>query len=193
MNDEHSNNEAALVSASRQGDMDAVRKLLMDNWSWLRGIVYSIVGNISDVDDTLQNICLRVISNIDRLREVHSFRPWLAVLARREALSTRKKQKRKIPSPVQCQAEEQYNEKQTGVLESMVQEEQYSQILKEIKSLPAKYREVIILKYTEDMTYSKIGEILDIPITTVQIRLVRARRMIYEKITAKTKSKAVGT
>ena len=37
------------------------------------------------------------------------------------------------------------------------------------------------------MTYARIAEILDLPLTTVQIRLVRARRMIYERLTGKSK------
>jgi DNA-directed RNA polymerase specialized sigma24 family protein len=40
-----------------------------------------------------------------------------------------------------------------------------------------------MLAYVSDLTYANIAEILDIPITTVQIRLVRARRMVYDKIT----------
>jgi DNA-directed RNA polymerase specialized sigma24 family protein len=39
------------------------------------------------------------------------------------------------------------------------------------------------------MTYARIAEILDVPVTTVQIRLVRARRMILERVTGKNKSK----
>ena len=39
-----------------------------------------------------------------------------------------------------------------------------------------------MLKYTEDMSYAQISEIMDIPVTTVQIRLTRARRMVYNKV-----------
>ena len=48
--------------------------------------------------------------------------------------------------------------------------------------LAEKYREVYMLQHSGDVTYGQIAEILDVPVTTVQIRLVRARRMLYDKI-----------
>jgi len=46
-----------------------------------------------------------------------------------------------------------------------------------------------MLQYGSDLTYKQIAEILDIPVTTVQIRLVRARRMIYDRVAGKDESK----
>lgn len=54
-------------------------------------------------------------------------------------------------------------------------------------------REVFVMKYMKDMTYSEIGEIMELPITTVQIRLVRARRMIYNRMTGKPTDKVPRT
>ena len=179
------NNEASLVCASRNGDKEALRLLLMENWSWLKAIVYNIIGKSDEIDDVLQNICLGVIANIKGLRDPRRFRPWLAVLARREALSNRQKKNRKPSLSKLLQAQSNLDTSLDKPLEQMVQQEQYKEVLEAINALPDKYREVMLLKYTEDMTYNNIAEILDVPVTTVQIRLVRARRMVYEKITAK--------
>ena len=46
-----------------------------------------------------------------------------------------------------------------------------------------------MLKYSEDLTYAQMAEILDVPLTTIQIRLVRARKMIYQRITGKEKTR----
>lgn len=182
MSAEPINSDRVLVCASRNGDKEALRLLLKNNWSWLKAIVYNITGNIDETDDVLQNICLRVIANIKHLRKPSSFRPWLAVLARREALTIRKKNKKTL-SLQRHRTEVNHEQSQENPLEKMVQNEQYGQVLGAIETLPQKYREVMLLKYIKDMTYSKMAEILEIPITTVQIRLVRARRMVYERIT----------
>jgi RNA polymerase sigma-70 factor (ECF subfamily) len=186
------NNEAALVCAGRNGDKEALRLLLMNNWSWLKAIVYNITGNIDETDDVLQNICLRVIANIKHLRKPSSFRPWLAVLAKREALTIRKKNKK--PFSLQRHTTEvNHDQIQENPLEKMVQNERYGQVLGAIETLPQKYREVMLLKYINDITYSKIAEILEVPITTVQIRLVRGRRMVYERIADKPAQKVQRT
>jgi DNA-directed RNA polymerase specialized sigma24 family protein len=51
---------------------------------------------------------------------------------------------------------------------------------------------VFMLQHSGDLTYGQIAEILDVPVTTVQIRLVRARRMIYNDVTNKNRKKVWG-
>ena len=46
-----------------------------------------------------------------------------------------------------------------------------------------------MLAYAGDLTYANIAEVLDIPVTTVQIRLVRARRMVYDRVSGKKRNK----
>ncbi len=182
-------NESALVCAARGGDKEALRLLLTRNWPWLKGLVYSIIADADEVDDVLQDICVRVIEKIDSVRQPERFRPWLAVLARRQALRHRQQRSRR-PGPLSGEvADLAYDEKAGQFAQDMERIEQCEQILRATRSLPEKYREVFMLQYSSDLTYRQIAEILDIPVTTVQIRLVRARRMIYDQVAGKDESK----
>ena len=182
-------NESALVCAARKGSRDALRALLEHNWDWLRGLVHSIVLNAADTDDVLQDICVRLINNIASLREPERFRPWLAILAQRQALRYRMQRAKKAVPLNEELANAQPDQKAIKPFENLEQTEQYQQVLKELGRLPEKYRQVFMLKYTSELTYNQIAEVLDIPLTTVQIRLVRARRMIYNQIIGKDKNK----
>ncbi len=185
-------NEAILVCLAQRGDKEALQQLFIRNWTWLKGLVYSVVGRADQIDDVLQDVCVRVIRKIDLLREPERFRPWLAVLTRREALKSRQ---RRAKQPMQLQdefAELTGDEKARQSYESMEQKELYGQIIGAIRLLPEKYRQVFMLQHSGDLTYGQIAEILDIPITTVQIRLVRARRMIYNTVTNKDSKKVWG-
>lgn len=185
-------NESALVYSAQRGDKEAMKLLLTRNWTWLKGLVYSIVSQADQIDDVLQDICIRVIRKIDTLREPERFRPWLAVLARREALRFRQ---RRAKQPMQLQeefTELSGDQKARQSCESMEQKELYGQIITAIQSLPEKYRQVFMLQHSGDLTYGQIAEILDVPVTTVQIRLVRARRMIYNTVTNKDSKKVWG-
>jgi RNA polymerase sigma factor (sigma-70 family) len=191
MTTERRQNESALVCAAQKHDKEALQRLLTHNWPWLKGLVYSIVGDADQVDDILQDICVRVITKIDSLREPERFRPWLAVLARRQALRHRQ-QKARRPGPLYEEiAELKCDEKAQQLFEKVEQMEQCRRILKAVRSLPEKYRQVFMLAYADDLTYGNIAEILDIPITTVQIRLVRARRMIYDRVSGKKEIKCM--
>ena len=113
------------------------------------------------------------------------------MLARRQALRHRH-QKARRPGPLHKEiAELQSDDKARQLFDKVEQKEQCRQILEAVKSLPEKYRQVFMLAYADDLTYGNIAEILDIPVTTVQIRLVRARRMIYDKITGSKSSKVL--
>jgi RNA polymerase sigma-70 factor (ECF subfamily) len=184
---ERGQNERALVRAAQRGDKEALQLLFRENWAWLKGLVYGIVQNADDIDDILQDICVRVISNIKSLRRPERFRPWLAILARRQALRYRQ-QKAQRQMPVNMELQDLEGESSsTQFIDNIEQRQQYQLILNSVKSLPEKYRQVFILKHINDLTYRQIAEILDVPVTTVQIRLVRARRMLYNWINEKNR------
>ncbi len=56
MGSELRQNEAALACAARLGDREALRELLVRNWRWLKGLVYSVLGGSQDIDDCLQDM-----------------------------------------------------------------------------------------------------------------------------------------
>ena len=53
-----------------------------------------------------------------------------------------------------------------------------------IAGLPAQFREVLILRELEDLSYKNIARIVDVPIGTVMSRLARARRLLAESVRA---------
>lgn len=182
-------NESALVCAAQKGEKEAFRLLLTRNWTWLRALVYSVVANADSVDDVMQDICVQVIRKVNTLREPGRFRPWMAVLARRQALNYgRRKSQRKVISLNEEVAGQHCDYKAGQLLENLELREQYQQVLQAVKLLPEIYRQVFVLAHLEDLTYAQIAEILDVPVTTVQIRLVRARRMIFNRIMNKEKN-----
>jgi RNA polymerase sigma-70 factor (ECF subfamily) len=194
MTGQEEQNESALVRAAQKGEKEAFRLLLTRNWTWLRALVYSVVANADSVDDVMQDICVQVIRKVNTLREPARFRPWMAVVARRQALryNQRKRQRNVISLNNEEVAGQQRDYKAGQLLENLELKEQYHQILQAVKALPEIYRQVFVLAHLEDLTYAKTAEILDIPITTVQIRLVRARRMIFNRIIGKKTNRVQG-
>jgi len=187
-------NESVLVCAARGGDKEALQALLMRNRPWLRGLVYSIIGDGDEVDDVLQDVCVRVITKIDSVCQPERFRSWLAVLARRQALRHRQSRARRVglsrvnngggrASPTLLS-----DEKASWFADGLERTEQCDRILQAVRLLPEKYREVFMLQYSSDLTYRQIAEILDVPVTTVQIRLVRARAMLRDQVAGKERN-----
>jgi RNA polymerase sigma factor (sigma-70 family) len=189
MKADETQNESALVCAARDGDKEALQSLLTRNWSWLKALAYGVLASAQDLDDVMQDVCLRVIARIHTLREPECFRAWLAVLARREAL---KHYRRRGHGTVEIDsdAEVSWTDAQAeGPLEELEREELCRQIHGAVEALPQIYREVFVLAHSGELTYAQMAEVLNIPMTTMQIRLVRARRMIKNHVIGKSERK----
>ena len=65
--------ESALVCAARRGDKEALQVLLNRHWAWLKGLVYGVLADSRDLDDVLQEVCLRVITRIHTVRDPERF------------------------------------------------------------------------------------------------------------------------
>ncbi len=186
-------NESALACQARDGSKDALAKLLDSNWPWLKGLVYNVLKDADATNDCLQNICVVVIQKISQLREPERFKPWLGTVARNTALDYRQKLSRAPMQLDELLAAEKKDDNVEKALDQLERKEKKHEILDAVKELPEKYREVFILKHINDMSYAQIADVLEITITTVQIRLVRARKMIQNRLAGKTNTKVPRT
>jgi RNA polymerase sigma-70 factor (ECF subfamily) len=182
-------NESALVCAAREGDKEALNMLLTRHWTWLRALVYGVLADAQDLDDVMQNVCLRVMTKIHTLREPECFRAWLAITARREAIKHFRSKSRRASLIDADVVATRPSGSEHGPLESLERTELCRKILEAAWALPEKYREVFMLAHSGELTYAQMAEVLDVPITTMQIRLVRARRMVQDQVTDKDKKK----
>ena len=176
MNEPH-DNEPALVCAAQKGDKKAMQALLTANWPWLKSLVYGVLGKAQDLDDCLQEVCVRVITRIHTLRDPQCFKGWLAMVARREALKHCRQKWGAAHTNVDGE-EMQLESPCDGPLEGLERKELCERVAAAVEELPPKYREVFLLAATGELTYAQMAEVLDVPVTTMQIRLVRARRML---------------
>jgi RNA polymerase sigma-70 factor (ECF subfamily) len=61
-------------------------------------------------------------------------------------------------------------------------EERVSAILETITRLPEIYREVLVLKHVQDLSYAEMSSILGVSVKSLEVRLVRARKLLQERL-----------
>ncbi len=69
-------------------------------------------------------------------------------------------------------------------LETVFEGEQRKEVLAAIDQMTPDHREILLLRYYEDLSYAEIAEVLDIKLGTVMSRLSRARRRLQEVMDA---------
>lgn len=72
--------DAALVSAARDGDPQAVEELLSQSLPLIYNIVGRALDGHSDVDDVVQEAMLRVVDRLDQLERPESYRSWMVAI-----------------------------------------------------------------------------------------------------------------
>lgn len=177
--------EHAVIEAVQQGDDGAFRELWRRQDRWVRGVVFGVLGDSQRVDDVSQQVWTSVWQRVRELRDVRRWRAWLYRLARNAAVdagrgATRDKRFNQQLADAPPDAPE-----TPAPPRIMADHEAYEAMRQAIEDLPALYREPFTLRHLEGWSYREIGELLDLPVDTVETRLVRARRQLRAALRGK--------
>lgn len=144
-------------------------------WRYVR----RVSGNDEAAADLVQDVWLRIIRNIVRLREPASLRAWLFGIARR-ALMDRMRDKYAAPMMVETDLTAVADD---ADVDSELDDDR-AQLHEELAKLPMVDREVLSLFYLKELSLLEIAQILDIPPGTVKSRLFKARRVLRARLEA---------
>jgi RNA polymerase sigma factor (sigma-70 family) len=136
-----------------------------------------LTRNDHDAEDVAQEACLRAMRFFDGFHG-GSVRPWLLTIVRNTYLTWLQKNKSKETAPLDHDVES----GGASPEELMIGRVDAQSLRRALDALPTEYREVIVLRELEEMSYKEIAEIAGIPIGTVMSRLARARRRLQESV-----------
>ena len=163
-----------LVVRCQLGELEAFDALIA-RWHrplWL--YIRRMTGRDEDAQDLLQEVWLRVIRGIGRLRDGSRFRGWLFGIARR-ALMDRLRRVYSAPATDDVDVAELALE-----IEATDSEADLALLEATLETLPATEREVLTLFYLRDLTLAELAQVLNVPVGTIKSRLFRARRMLRD-------------
>jgi RNA polymerase sigma-70 factor (ECF subfamily) len=147
-----------------------------------------LTRNHSDAEDLVQEVYVRAIGAMERLRAGSNVKSWLFTILRNVWLNQLRR-RRSAPQIVGIDGDENVAsgvvETSMGPHEAYVSTMECQQVREAIRQLPVDSREVILLREYEELSYQEIATILDCPAGTVMSRLGRARSKL-RRLLAKT-------
>lgn len=166
-----------LVATAAAGDHAALQELWRDHRAWLAVILAAHAPARTDVRDLLQEVALTMISKLDTLQDPDALRPWLRRIAVNIARSAGRRHR-----PMLRLAGDDDEAGLTPAIDpdDAQRSESYRQIMGHMTSLPIDYREPLMLRAIKGMSYRQIAEALELPVTTIETRIARARRMLKD-------------
>lgn len=164
--------EKVLVQAARRGDEEAFREIYRTYREPVWSVILSLVGDPLQAQDILQNVFFKAFRGLPRFRFRSALFTWIYRIARNECRNHLRK--RGLPVvPLDDILGSRY-EADTAHVADAAAPTRADTVRGAVMQLPFKMREVIVLKYQEDLSYDEMSRILGCPPGTVASRLNRA-------------------
>lgn len=178
MSEPSSDNELRLIRRAQGGGSDgqaAFDNLVLLHQARLVRLMRHLLGS-ADAEDMAQEAFVRAYMALDRIQPNAPFWPWLSTIAtrlaynRRRDAKTRKRYEDRIE--IQCGAKNTTSEKQV--------------IMRVFDKLSYPYREILVLRYVEELSIEHIAKMLGLGVSAAKMRILRARtefKEVYENLT----------
>ena len=147
-----------------------------------------LTGNAADGEDVVQDAAMRAYAAVDSFRD-GSAKAWLLTIVRNTAFSWLRKNRSKMllvtdddrifeqagPGPASAG-------EAASPEAALIAKADAKMVRDAISALPIAYREIIVLREIEELSYREIAAVTALPIGTVMSRLSRARGLLVERL-----------
>src|SRR5689334_1739319 len=168
-----------LIEACRRGERDAFRALFEAYKDKVYSIALRFSGDEALAMDIAQDVFLKLFSSISEFRGDAAFTTWVYRLVVNACLDHRRRSWRLIPIADDLLA---VLRAPGNSLDRMLHSEMRDRVRNAVEKLTPDLRIVIVLRYTEGMSYEEIGEVLGCATGTVASRLNRAHKVLERRL-----------
>ena len=152
-----------------------------------------LTRNDQDAQDVVQEAMLRAFRYFDSLRDADA-RPWLLAIVRNTGYSWLEKNRPAELVPfdedainVDTEGVEGWRAAESNPEVIMLQAAQRKLVAQSLEEIPVGYREILVLRELEDLSYKDIARIAGLPIGTVMSRLARGRDLLRRSLEVRMK------
>lgn len=179
------------IRAAIKGNQVAYRAIMAKYHDQVYNLLYRMIHQKDEVKDLTQEAFIKAFQSLQNFNEEFAFSTWLFKIATNNCIDfirKRKLQTFSIDKPIESKDGEYSYEIPDTTFEPDKEliEGQRTRLLEDaISALPEKYRQVILMRHTEDMDYQDIADKLHLPLGTVKAHIFRAREILNKSLRKK--------
>jgi RNA polymerase sigma-70 factor (ECF subfamily) len=166
------------IERARRGDAAALGELWRAHRDWVAAVLFVHAPRRDDLEDLLQEVALALVARIGDLASPGAFRAWLRAIALNTARSAGRRVRarpRLAPLPDIDALPDPDAERRAR---SMAAGAAVAAVMDTLAHLPLELREPLVLRCVHGLSQRAIAAALEVPETTVETRLARARRLL---------------
>jgi RNA polymerase sigma-70 factor (ECF subfamily) len=173
-----------LIASAVRGKEDGFEELVRRYQRPIIGYVFRMLGDYEASLDVTQEVFIKVYNSLSRYSSEYKFSTWLYRIAHNAAIDHMRRNSVSQQS-LETESDDgayqlQFESSNPTPEQDHQQREWRAEIDIVVKRLPAPYRELIVLRHSQDLSYDEIAEVTGLPLGTVKNRLFRAREMMRE-------------
>lgn len=169
--------DKALIELALAGRPECFSALLDRHLVAVRSRISSMVKNVTDRDDVVQEVMFKVWLHLSTFRAESSFRTWMTRVAINEALQSYRRERRR-PASQPLWDLDAFASPMESPFQSLASIEKAQTVRRAVRGLPAKYRQVLTLHDLEQRSARETAQSLQSTIPAVKTQLHRARLML---------------
>jgi RNA polymerase sigma-70 factor, ECF subfamily len=174
--------EQELAVAIQRGAPGAFHMLYEAYYRRVYNQVLYLIGDEIQAQDVLQSIFLKVFGGLRGFRFRSSLATWIYRIARNECQDfNRRRGASQVPLEAVLGSNDEMDSRPLSY-DQHARHERQEIIYQAVMQLPLKLREVVLLRYVEDLSYNEIGSVLGCSLGTVASRLSRALEELEERL-----------
>lgn len=134
-----------------------------------------------NIEDVVQDVFIKTYKNIKSFDTSARFSPWIYRIAHNTYINAIKKNSINPLNLFDFDTLLSHTVVEDPIIKEREQKEIAQFVEKGLSNIEAKYREILVLYYIEELSYKEIADILHIPISTVGVRIMRAKQVLKAK------------
>ena len=169
-----------VVISIQKGDIDLFGVLIERFEKKLTRYARKFISSNEDIEDAVQEVFIKAYTNIQSFDTDKKFSTWIYRIAHNTYVNIiRSKKNEKVSYVDLDEFFPNVSSNETADKDILIQENK-EMITLCVKDLKPKYREIITLFYFDDMDYKTMSDIMGVPISTVGVRLRRAKEKLRQ-------------
>ena len=172
--------EAELVRRAAAGDRAAFATIVQTHQDRIARLAVRLLGSTGKVEDVVQDVFVAALRKLGSFRGDASFATWLTAIALNQCRSYQRSRRlwKGLPARLRKPAPDPEPSADHGAMRRQAIE----RVQATVRNLSAGDREVIVLRYLEELPVSEIAALLGVAKNTVEVRLTRARSRLRERL-----------
>ena len=175
-----------LVHAAKQEDQHAFRQLLDLHWNELYGFMIKRTENENDAEDLCLQAFSKAFDKIETFNNEFTFSTWLTSIAKNLHVDMIRKEKTRLHQSTDVDVvSRDVIDETLGPEDQLIRSQNLYKLLQQVKSLKPIYRDVIQLRFFQELSHKEIAIQLGLSLSNVKVRLLRAKKLLSEIINDK--------